>query len=287
MRPERGTAPERASGFTLIELMIGLTILSLVVVVIYGTFFRTQHAAQGVMADVDGRQCARSAVQLMERDLRMAGSGWGRMDVEGARGGAPLTLYGLNPGYGGSGGNDSISVLGAWDVNSTLSATMTTASTDIKCVSVTGFASGDLVVVTNSKSAHLFQVTSVSTSTKTLAHATSSTFNGAGGHTGWPTGGYKTGTPIYKVGWISYHMDSTTFGQRALVRYVVGSSPQMVAPGIQSFQVWYQLDDGARTRDIQDLSALDQVIPILYPNGAAGSAPQADSVWTVVQPRTF
>lgn len=289
MRPEPGIERNQTSGFTLVELLIGLTITALVVAVVYGTFFRTQHAAQGVMTEVDGRQGARSAIQLLERDLRMAGSGWGRMDVEGAYGGAPLTLYGINPGYGGADGNDSVSVLGAWNVSTTLSAAMTTTTTDIKCASVAGFASGDLVVVTdNNTRAHLFRVTAISTSTNTLSHAATSTFNAAGGHSGWPAGGYKIGTAVYRVGWISYRMDSTLFGRPALIRYAVGGSPQMVAPGIQSFQVWYKLDNGSRTRDpLSFASKLRDVIPILYPIGATGAAPQADSVWTVVQPRTF
>jgi hypothetical protein len=270
-------------GFGLVELMITLTLTAVVLGAIYGAFFRTQRAAQGVMREVDARQGARSAVQLLERDIRMAGSGWGRLMVEGAYGGDTLSLQAVNPGPGGD--SDSLSVLGGWDIATTLRASMTDESTVIKCVSTSGFAVGDLVVVTNGESAHLFQVTSLSASPADLQHATSSTFNAAGGHVGFPTGGYGIGSRVFKTGWVSYGVDSTTYIRPALVRREVGRASQLVAHDIEAFHVWYRLADGTETRAPANLTLLQQVVPVIHPRGTA--AGQADSAKAVIRPRTF
>src|SRR5262249_15072104 len=159
------------------------------------------------------------------------------------------------PGGGGA-ENDSISVLGGWDVSTTLTTALTTSAStsNIVIANVTGFATNDLVVVTNGSSAHLFQGTSVNNASQYLAHASTSTFNAAGGHNNWPAGGYGIGASVYKVGWISYRMDSTLYRRKSLIRYEVNKTPQLVADDVSEFNVYYILDDGSRTRSPNDLT---------------------------------
>jgi hypothetical protein len=235
------------------------------------------------MNEVDARQGMRAAMQLIERDVRMAGSGWGTMAVQGAYAGDTLTLYGVNPGFGGTAGNDSISVLGGWDVSTTLTSAMPNTNSNIRVASVTGFATNDLIVITNDTKAHLFQVTGISS--LNLNHATSSAFNNTGtGHINW-LGGYSSGAKVYKVGWVSYRMDSTLYRRKSLIRYQVGAKPQLIASDIATFRVNYELDDGTTTRNPASVAVIEHVQPSIRPKAAAGTA--ADSAWADIRPRTF
>jgi hypothetical protein len=280
----------RESGIGLVELMITLTLTAAVLAFLYSSFFRTQHKASNVMRQVDARQGVRAAVQILERDLRMSGSGWGRIQVDGIHSGTPLVLRGLNPGYGSSGQSDSISVIGGWDVNTTLRDSMPNPSATIRCVSTAGFSVNDLVVVTNGASAHLFQVTGVQASPADLAHATSSPYNTTGTLANWPAGGggYGTGARVFKVGWITYRVDSTSYRRPAVVRQEFGKAAQLVALDVESFQIWYRMADGTSTRNPINLPMIDQVVPMVRTlTLQPGSAPVQDSIWAAIRPRTF
>lgn len=282
----RRTLPPRERGFGAAELMIALTLTALVLATVYATFFRTQRAARNVMGKVEGRQGARAAVQLIERDLRMAGSGWGRMEVDGVYSNTQLFLHGVNPGYGAGGTQDSVTAIGGWDVNTTLRAPMNTQALVIQCVSTAGFATNDLVVVTNGNSAHLFQITSVPSSPQDLYHATSSPYN-VGSRANWPTGGYAAGARVFKVGWVTYRFDSTTYARPSLVRQEFGKNPMLTAYDLEMFRMWYRMADGTTTRNPVNLPMVEEIVPVVRTRNVTGKAADADSVWAVIRPRTF
>jgi hypothetical protein len=269
------------------ELMITIGIGAIVLVVFFSAFFRGQDAARRFTDLVEARQGSRSAIQLLEREVRMAGSGWGRTAVEGAYGGAPLTLHALDPGYGGVAGNDSIRILGGWDVATTLRQPMTLTTTTIQVVSTSGFKVGDLCVVSNGASAHMFQVTGVTASPADLAHATTSTFNAAGGHQGFPVGGYGLGASVFKANWVTYYADSSATGRLALMQRTFGQAPEMIGDGVRRFWIRYRMHDGTMTRDPQDLSMIERIVPVLYTQPRSGTAPGTDSLWATVRPRTY
>lgn len=284
----RRPPPHPVAGFSLTELMITVLVLGIVMVAVFAAFLRSQRAAERVTAIAEARQGARAAVQLLERDVRMAGSGWGRIPVQGCNGGAPLTLYSINPGYNASSRCDSLLMVGGWDVMTTLRAAMATAADPIAVNSAAGFAAGDLCVVTNGVSAHLFQVTLVQSSPAVLQHDTSSPFNVAGGHLGWPAGGYGVSAQVYRTSWVSYRVDSTTYRRPCLVRWQLGGAPEMVAYNIYAFHIRYLLQDGTWTRNPADLSMVDKIVPVVETRPArAGQVVIADSVWAAIRPRTF
>jgi len=65
--------PPHKQGFSLIELLVALTIMSIVSVAIYGMFAlsRKSYTTQNVAADV--QQTVRSAMELIAQDIRQAG----------------------------------------------------------------------------------------------------------------------------------------------------------------------------------------------------------------------
>jgi len=289
-RGDRRSPARPYQGYTLVELLVTMTILSAVLGAVYYSFFRAQTSARRTERIVDARQGSRAALQLIEREVRMVGSGWGRIPIYGAENGAPMTLHAVEPGYTGAAGNDSLELLGAWDVSTALRAQMASSSfgSTIPCVSTAGFNPGDFVLVTNGSTAHIFQVTAVSASPADLEHAASSIYNTAGGHANWPAGGYATGARVYRVAWVTYKVDGTGFSTPCLTRRDQGSAPQVVATDVSAFHVWFLLQDATETRNPVDLSLIDKIRPVIQTQVAdRGSAVLTDSVWTMVRPRTF
>jgi len=291
MTPRARRPPARSKGFTLIELMIALTVMSLVLVAVFSTFFRSQKVSQSMSTTVNLRQGIRGANQLLERELRMAGSGWGRIAVDRWRsGGGTDSLFAINFGPGGTAQCDSVNILGGWTAATTLRAGMVTPSSGLPVASTTGFAVGDMVVVSNGSSAHMFQVTAVQASPGFLTDASSSTYNPPSGNTlaNWPSGGYATGSQVYRASQVTYKMDSTTFRKPALTRREFGGAPQLVAYEVSRFRVLYRMQDGTTTRSPSDLDMVDEIVPIIWTRQTVpGKAALSDSVWAAVRPRTF
>ncbi len=275
-------------GYGLVELIVTMTLMAVVLGAAFYAFFRCQDAARRMTSIVEARQNARAAVQLLERELRMAGSGWGRIPVNGSLNGAPLIEYAVAPGYGGPGANDSLAVLGGWGVSTALRSPMPSSSAILQCVSVQGFTAGDFAVITNGAAAHLFQVTAAQSPPENLQHNPSSAYNVPGGHNDWPAGGYGADARVYRVTWVSYTVDTTSYRRPCLVRREQGLPPQVVASDVSAFEVWYRLQDGTLTRDPEDLSLIDKIRPVIQTRVSDPRRPAlVDSAWAMVRPRTF
>ena len=277
-------------GFGLAELMITLVLTLVVLGGIMMSFFHTSNQADRLTRVADERQNARTAIQLVEREIRMAGSGWGRINVYGNNSsGAADTLLAVNPGYGAGTGNDSLKLIGAWQTSTTVTSGMPNPSSVLKVASVSGFADGDLFIITNGSSAHMMQVTSTNSSSQIIQHNPAAPYNNPGGHNStWPIGGYGPGTNIYKITISSYYFDATSFREPALMRHEYGQAAQVVAYDVDGFRVWYELQDGTWTRNPPNISVVDKVSPVVLTRVTDPRLPTVrDSVWAAVQPRTF
>ena len=67
-RPANPT-PLRPAAFTVVELMVAVSVLSLIVVVLYNIFDNTQRAMRSNAAQVDVMEGGRAAIELISRDL--------------------------------------------------------------------------------------------------------------------------------------------------------------------------------------------------------------------------
>lgn len=286
MNARRRPGPRPVTGFGLIELLVTLTILGAVLGMVFLALTGSQNQSGRVTKVAEERQMARTAVQLLEREVRMSGSGWGRTIV---RSGGGADLYAINFGYGGAMRNDSLVLLGAWQSATTLTANMLDENSSLVVASVDGIGVNDLVLITDKQSqrAHLFQVTGVDAGTNTLSHSNASAYNT--GHTNWPPSpGYGAGSYLYKVTMSSYVFDSTSFRKPCLVRYEPGQPRQVVAYNVNGFRVWYQLQDGTWTRNPVDLNMIDKIIPVVLTRVTdARYGTLRDSVWASIRPRTF
>lgn len=273
-------------GFGLIELMVTLIIMSALLAVVFFALTNGQRQSTRVTNVADERQMARTAVQLMEREARMAGSGWGRTQVY-TGGGSQLGAINSHP-AGNMAQSDSVVMLGAWQASTTTTANVASTSNILPVTSTAGFADSDLVVLTDADNtrAHLLQVTSVASSTQ-LNFAATSPYNS--GLTNWmPSPGYPTGSFVFKVTMSTYMFDSTSYRKPVLLRREAGKVPQVVAYNVNGFHVWYLLQDGTWTRTPATMSMVDRVIPVVLTRVTDARLPTiVDSVYASVRPRTF
>jgi type II secretory pathway pseudopilin PulG len=283
-------AVARAShGFGLLELLVTLGLVTLVLGTLMLVFLRSTRATERIGTVAGVRQNARSAVQLMEREIRMAGSGWGRLAVYGNdSSGAADTLHAVLPGFA-PGASDSLVLVGAWHASTTTTAPMLTASSALVVQSVAGFNVGDLVLVTNGSSAHTLQVTGTDAVARRIDHGLGSNYNGPGGLVPtWPPGGYGTGSNVYRLTISSYTFDAVSLRKPALIRHEYGQPQQVVAYDVSGFRVWYELEDGSWTRHPASLVSVVAVSPVVLTRVTSPGRPAlVDSVWAAVRPRTF
>ncbi|HEY6194147.1 MAG TPA: prepilin-type N-terminal cleavage/methylation domain-containing protein [Candidatus Eisenbacteria bacterium] len=289
--PVRTRPPAR--GFTVIELLLALTLASLLVGVISMAFYRTTSEVLRLRDVTDRRQNARTAVQLIERETRMAGSGWGRIPVYGNNSsGAAVTLQAVVPGFTSIAADDSVLLVGAWQISTTVASGMPSQSSNLQVQDVTGFSPNDLVLITNGLYANMVQVSATNTSSEHLQLNPASPYNSPGGFKvsegHWPAGGYGVGSTVEKLTLSSYYMDRTSFRKPALMRHEYGQSPQVAAYNVDGFRVWYQMQDGTWTRNPQNMVAVEKIMPVVATRLSDPRRPAlVDSVWAALKPRSF
>jgi len=286
-------ARARELGYGLLELMIAVALAALVLGGITTAFYGTTSEALRLRDVTDRRQSARTAVQLIEREVRMAGSGWGHIPVYGNNSaGVPITLQAVVPGFTSIAADDSLLLVGAWQTSTVVTDPMPSSSTNLKVQDVTGFNPNDLVLITNGLYANMFQVTGSNTSSEHLQANPASPYNNSGGYKvsdgHWPASGYGPGSIVEKLTISSYYMDRTTYRKPVLMRHEYGLSPQVAAYNVDGFRVWYQMQDGTWTRNPQNMLAVEKVLPVVATRLSDPRRPAlVDSVWTAVQPRSF
>ena len=286
------TSSSPSRGFGLIELMITMVLVVVVLGAVMLAFFRGSAQAQRLVNVADRRQSARTAVQLVEREVRMAGSGWGRIPVYGNDGtGNPIIIQAVNPGCSTSAMDDSVTLVGAWGASTSIKDAMPSSSSTLKVEDVTGFASGDLCIISNGSSANMLQVTATNASSGNLQHNPASPYNDPGGHAAdwhWPSGGYGVGSLVFKITMSTYYMDRTSFRKPVLMRRPFGGSPQVAAYNVDGFRVFYGLQNGTWTRKPKDMMSVEKVSPVVLTALRDPRRPALiDSVWAVAQPRVF
>jgi prepilin-type N-terminal cleavage/methylation domain-containing protein len=290
MSRSRTTRSRADRGYSLLEVLVALTLASVLAVAAFTVFFNSQRATGRVTRLIENRQNSRTAIQLLERDLRMAGSGWGQINVDGSYNGSLISVPPITPFYGGSStSSDTIGIIGAWDYATSLKQVMGTPATNVVVNNLSGFAVNDLFVVTNGQTAHMFQVTTLNTAGLVMYHANSSKYNMATTLNNWPSGGYKAGAKVYRVSWVSYQMDTLTNPRDQIVRWSQNSTKQVVAYNVAQFRVGYWTQDDTLMRNPPDISEIEQIHPVICmkTSGTTTVSGISDSSWATVKPRSF
>ncbi len=240
----------KSKGFTLIELLIAMAISGIVAGAIF-TAFKSQQKSYLIQDQVaEMQQNLRAAMDIIARDVRMAGFGFGGYVNS-------IETFNNNP--------DQIDLIYAdAGVTTSISASMPNPSAIFNVDSTSGFQEGDLIVITDGTSGTLLTITKVLSVSSRLQHNPSATINPPGGQNTFPPGGYGQGSIIYKLKYVSYKVDSTDPDHPTMRVALGGGGYQPFAENIEDLQVviifadgneanTYNNTDGDTTNDYDDI----------------------------------
>ncbi len=219
---------KKFSGITLIELLVAVSILTLVIFGAYNLFI-SQHKAHIIHQQVvDMQQNARIALEMLVRDLRLAGIGCEPSQTIVTSDGG-----GTNP--------DAITIRGGESfIMTTVPSPVNQSSSTFDVNSVAGFNVGDVCVIYGGGEWTKFTVTHVLDGSVKLQHNPAADYNSPGGF-GFT---YPTGSVVRKYQEVTYQIDITDSAHPELTKTESGSA-QTVAANIEDLQFVYTLADGS------------------------------------------
>jgi prepilin-type N-terminal cleavage/methylation domain-containing protein len=229
-------------GFTLLELMMSLTLFSVVILFSYQIFKADHKVFVEQIEVVDMQQNARIALDQLVTDIRLAGAGV-------PTGGVDSDFGFLHPVIPGDGGTmpDTIKVLSSFTNTSTeLSDPMPNESAILKVTDASDFVVGSLGIIRGStkeggESAEVFQITHVSTSGQhTIQHKKSLPWN----KDQKLNKSYRPPSTIHMTTYRTFYIDSSDEIHPRLMIVENGGTPQVLADNIENLQFEYDLTTG-------------------------------------------
>lgn len=259
--------PERARGFSIIEIMVGLTVSLIATLVIFQMYVAFEGQKRSTTTGADAAENGMIALFTIDRDARMAGTGVANVDLlsctsiysyfdDGAKEYSPAPGFGdtgaLMPVHivDGGGAADTVSFTYGNSVRSgistTLSKTMSPTASELNVVSTAGFRTGDLVIVVQNGNCTVMQITQVQSSAyklnrepgKAPSYNPPATYQNA---ETWPA--YTAGAQVFSLGGgIAQHTYSV--GTSGPTSALMSQRPTDVAPiatvgGIVSLKAQY------------------------------------------------
>lgn len=253
-------------GFTLIELMIAMAIVSLVMTAIVSAFISQQDSYDTQEQVAVMQQNGRAAMSAFSLDVRIAGFGIGSVSTsyyDTSGGGATAYLQAITSYNNYSNGTDRIDICYS-DPSCTAAIIddMPDSSAILKVDTVSGFADGDLVIITNGTDASILEVTTVNTASLILQHNSGGdTINPPGGHNIFPSGGYPPGSKLFKVRIKSYDIDFSDPSHPMMRMDPDGplgnGAFQPFADNIEDLQFTYIFSDGDEANSADDTDGDD------------------------------
>jgi type IV pilus assembly protein PilW len=227
--------------------MAALVILALVMTAVFATFTTQQQSFTAQSRVAEMQQNLRIAVDYMARDLRMAGYGIpDNVTVPGGANAAGFTTIRSLYAVDNTAGPDQIYVLYLYDMDANQRATFNTAAMGgagaVTVDNASGFlaAGGELVLVTDSSTADIFETTSVAGNVLSFGGA-----YGAIAHTLYGLG--PPAATVAKARFVRYFIGGTDPAHPSLMvdRNIPGQTAQPVADDIEDLQLAYGLDTNA------------------------------------------
>ena len=232
-------------GFTLIEILVAVAILSIILTSLYNLFisqFRTFEAQRDVSIT---QRDIRASLELLERDIRLAGFGV-------PRGTNPIALA-QNGTFGNAADPDSISInFSRGPVTYLRAGTVTQPGNQIQVNSVTDFVVGDPVNIISKYNNNLiggYVITAINTGTNILSLNIDPTPQGI------DTGDFA----VKAFNTVSYSASvNGVTGRRELIRND-GLSQSVIVDGVNNFQLSYILSNGTETSTPGTLSDIRRI----------------------------
>lgn len=264
-RSSKGSCKQNHQGFTLVELMIAIT-LGFIVVGAVGSLYLSARQSFRTTDNMSRMQeNARLAIETLARDVRMAGYvGCGNLQnatvttianapvpnlspanaINGDDFVSPTTAY-LGTAITRSAG-DTVSIMGAFGGGVSLTGNLSTSNAQIHIAgNPLDFKVGDVLMVSGCTNADIFRPTTVSNGggiSINMVHGNST-------NTGNRVGTYGVDGQVFKMERYTYFIGTNTFGKRALYRTNtvtgVATNPQELIEDVSDMQIEYGRDTNA------------------------------------------
>ncbi|MFH1313141.1 MAG: prepilin-type N-terminal cleavage/methylation domain-containing protein [Candidatus Eisenbacteria bacterium] len=275
----------REAGFTLIELLIaGLIFVSAVGVML--TFLSRNEEARDTSYHVtQARQNARSTLDFLVSEIRMAGSAIQVPVVTSTALGDSIILYPVNPDTTVN-TNEKLTILGKFgDAETTLRSKMILAGQVTDVNSVAGFAVGNLIVVAEGSFANLFEITDIQGTS--IHHDATSPFNLAAGHRPWPPGGYPVDTSVFAAELVTYYVDHSDSTRPRIMRQIGVDSPRVLSEYVNLLSFDYELQDRSIVAEPDDFSDIRKVIVTIEAGSGEPSKQHVTRLVSAARPRSL
>ena len=229
-------------GFTLIELMIGLVIMSIVVATAFSMLLTTGKSTQANEQVVDTQQAARLAMDLIARDIKLAGFGMTGTVGNCSIGGSAAAMVPVDQTVGGNDtGSDTIRL--AVPIGSAVAPTWTLASGIGGTAAINQFSlpAGALANMQTEAGGSLNGVS------LSLGGAITAVVNAVAGDTITvntipPPIAFAAGTPVYLLQCVTYRVDTTSTGPCGTNAPCLLRNNVNIAEGIEDIQFEYACD---------------------------------------------
>jgi prepilin-type N-terminal cleavage/methylation domain-containing protein len=243
-RPQRnGDRNPRHSeaGFSLIEIMSALVILSIAMTAVFATFISQQKSFTVQNRVAEMQQNLRQAVEYMSRGIRLAGYGIpDNVVIPNNIIAAGVTSVRSIYAKDNTTGPDQVYILYSFDMDANQPSTTLTAiggtGGSVTVDNTTGFlpGGGELVLITDGTTADLYQTSAAGGTTLTFG----------GGYSSGHAKSYPAGSTVAKARFDRYFIDNTTdmAHPTLMVDRMGGSAPQPLADDIEDLQLTYAVD---------------------------------------------
>lgn len=248
----------RNSGFSLVEIMVGMVISLMSVVIILQVFAAFEGQKRTSTSGSDAQTNGAIALFTIERDVSMAGYGFSIPEALGCTikssfNGTPATLS-LAPvtiTNGAGGLPDTITMLasgkGSWSIPARITADHPETATNVFINSTQGMAVDDLMIAFEpGKDCTAFQITGIPSGNVQVHHQNTSLWNPPGGANIYPPGGYSAGAMLFNLGQVINHSYSLDAQSNLLFADFKSASnvqvTQTLMPDIVNLQAQYGFD---------------------------------------------
>lgn len=251
--------PAKSRGFSLVELMVSLTIGLIILSAVSMLFVSSKktYTSQDNLTRL--QENARFAMQFLVKDIRMAGY-YGCLTEVGEDGLnirntlKPVDTFSLNteiPLQGTeAGAADTITIRkGEASGSVDIATEMPTTSSELTVTSTEGFEENDIIMVSDCSGADIMQITQVQGTSSKLQHSPAGG-NPAPGDADYPgnetqelSKKYKPGgTQIMKYTVTQYFIGDGASGAPALFRSINGNTAMELVEGVEQLQLLYGID---------------------------------------------
>lgn len=249
----------RSSGFSLIEIMVGMVISLLSVLIVLQVFATFEGQKRTTTSGSDAQTNGAVAIYTVERDVRMAGYGFSIPEALGCTinrsfNGATLTALSLAPvtitqGVGGL--PDTIRILssskGSWSIPARVTTDHPATATNFFLNTTLGMAINDLLIAYEpGKDCTMLQITGIPNGNVQVHHQNTSPWDPPGGQNIFPPSGYSAGAMLFNLGNLIDHTYSLDANSNLIFSDYNSSTNtsnvQALIPDIVNLQAQYGFD---------------------------------------------